>query len=128
MLQQTLDALARQSRRPDLLVVVDAAGADAVTAQLVAANPTQFVSAGLGLGFGELVHRGLGALPVAESVSSPYGGVEEWLWLLRHDTVPDPHALERLLAASKSRPLLPLRGRSSSTRSIPLSSPLMARR
>lgn len=104
-LQQTLDALAHQSSRPDLLVVVDAAGADAVTAQLAAANPTQYVTAGSGLGFGELVHRGLGALPVAEPVAnSPYGGVEEWLWLLRHDTVPDPHALERLLAAVEIAP------------------------
>lgn len=104
-LQQALDALTQQTRRPDLLVVVDAAGADAVTAQLAAVNPTQFVTAGSGLGFGELVHRGLGALPVATPVaSSPYGGVEEWLWLLRHDTVPDPHALERLLAAVEIAP------------------------
>jgi len=110
-LQQTLDALAQQSRRPDLLVVVDAAGADAVTAQLAAANPTQFVTASSGLGFGELVHRGLGALPVAEPVaSSPYGGVEEWLWLLRHDTVPDPRALERLLAAVEIAPSVAVAG------------------
>jgi len=110
VLEQTLDALAHQSHRPDLLVVVDAAGADAVTAQLAAANPTQFVTAGSGLGFGELVHRGLGALPVAESVSSPYGGVEEWLWLLRHDTVPDPRALERLLAAVEIAPSVAVAG------------------
>lgn len=103
-LQQTLDALAQQSRRPDLLVVVDAAGADAVTSQLAAANPTQFVTASSGLGFGELVHRGLAAVPVPEPTSSPYGGVDEWLWLLRHDTVPDPRALERLLAAVEIAP------------------------
>ncbi len=110
-LQQTLDALARQSRRPDLLVVVDAAGADAVTAQLAAANPTQFVTASSGLGFGELVHRGLGALPVAApAASSPYGGVDEWLWLLRNDTVPDPHALERLLAAVEIAPSVAVAG------------------
>ncbi len=103
-LQQTLDALAQQSRRPDLLVVVDAAGADAVTSQLAAANPTQFVTASSGLGFGELVHRGLAAVPVPQPTSSPYGGVDEWLWLLRHDTVPDPRALERLLAAVEIAP------------------------
>ncbi|WP_439565155.1 glycosyltransferase [Microcella sp.] len=109
-LQQTLDALAQQSRRPDLLVAVDAAGADAVTAQLAAANPTQFVTASSGLGFGELVHRGLGALPVAEPTSSPYGGIDEWLWLLRHDTVPDPRALERLLAAVEIAPSVAVAG------------------
>ena len=115
VLQQTLDALAQQSRRPDLLVVVDAAGgaaagADAVTAQLAAANPTQFITAGPGLGFGELVHRALGALPAAEPTSSPYGGVDEWLWLLRHDTVPDPRALERLLAAVEIAPSVAVAG------------------
>ncbi len=109
-LQQTLDALAQQSRRPDLLVVVDAAGADAVTAQLAAANPTQFVTAGSGLGFGELVHRGLAAVPLPEPTSSPYGGVDEWLWLLRHDTVPDPHALQRLLAAVEIAPSVAVAG------------------
>lgn len=114
-LQQTLDALAQQSRRPDLLVVVDASGADptgagATTAQLVAANPTQFVTAAAGLGFGELVHRALGALPASEPTSSPYGGVDEWLWLLRHDTVPDPRALERLLAAVEIAPSVAVAG------------------
>ena len=109
-LQQTLDALAQQSRRPDLLVVVDAAGVEAVTAQLAAANPTQFVTAGSGLGFGELVHRGLAAVPLPEPTSSPYGGVDEWLWLLRHDTVPDPHALQRLLAAVEIAPSVAVAG------------------
>ncbi len=114
-LQQTLDALAQQTRRPDLLVVVDAGGSDAstaaeTTAQLAAANPTQFVTAGSALGFGELVHRALGALPAAEPTSSPYGGVDEWLWLLRHDTVPDPRALERLLAAVEIAPSVAVAG------------------
>lgn len=109
-LQQTLQALAQQTRRPDLLVVVDAAGSEAVTAQLAAAAPTQFVTAATGLGFGELVHRALGALPAAEPTSSPYGGVEEWLWLLRHDTVPDPRALERLLAAVEIAPSVAVAG------------------
>ncbi|MBA4246794.1 MAG: glycosyltransferase family 2 protein [Microbacterium sp.] len=109
-LQQTLDALAQQSRRPDQLVVVDAAGVDAVTAQLAAANPTQFVTAGSGLGFGELVHRALAAVPLPEPTSSPYGGVDEWLWLLRHDTVPDPNALQRLLAAVEVAPSVAVAG------------------
>ncbi|MEN9619825.1 MAG: hypothetical protein RL499_18, partial [Actinomycetota bacterium] len=109
-MQQTLDALAQQTRRPDHLVVVDAAGADAVTAQLAAANPTQFVTAGSGLGFGELVHRGLAAVPLPEPTSSPYGGVDEWLWLLRHDTVPDPQALQRLLAAVEIAPSVAVAG------------------
>jgi len=103
-LRATLDALAGQSRRPDLLVVVDAADDDATTSQLAAVNPTQFVTASSSLPFGELVHRGLGALPAMEQSSSPYGGIDEWLWLLRHDTEPDSRALEHLLAAVEIAP------------------------
>jgi len=109
-LQQTLDALAAQSRRPDLLVVVDAAASDAATAQLAAVGPTQFVSAATSVPFGELVHRGLAAVPVAEPVSSVYGGVDEWLWVLRHDTTPDPRALERLLGAVEIAPSVAVAG------------------
>lgn len=104
VLQQTLDALAAQSRSPDQLVVVDAAGDEATTAQLSAAGPTQFVSAGTSVAFGELVHRALAAVPTIEPSHSPYGGVDEWLWLLRHDTTPDSRALERLLGAVEIAP------------------------
>ncbi|MBX9472756.1 glycosyltransferase [Microcella sp.] len=110
VLQQTLDALAAQSRRPDLLVVVDAAGDDETTAQLSAAGPTQFVSAGTSVALGELVHRALMAVPPVEPASSPYGGVDEWLWLLRHDTTPDPRALERLLGAVEIAPSVAVAG------------------
>jgi len=103
-LQQTLDALTEQSRHPDHLVVVDAAGDDEVTAALASIAPTQFVTAGAALGFGELVDRAVAALPAPEQTSSPYGGVEEWLWLLRHDTTPDSRTLERLLAAVEIAP------------------------
>ena len=103
-LQQTLDALTEQSRHPDHLVVVDAAGDDDVTAALASIAPTQFVTAGAALGFGELVDRAVAALPAPEQTSSPYGGVEEWLWLLRHDTTPDSRTLERLLAAVEIAP------------------------
>ncbi|MER3388701.1 MAG: glycosyltransferase [Microcella sp.] len=103
-LQQTLDALTEQSRHPDHLVVVDAAGDDEATAALASIAPTQFVTAGAALGFGELVDRAVAALPAPEQTSSPYGGVEEWLWLLRHDSTPDARALERLLAAVEIAP------------------------
>lgn len=103
-LQQTLDALTEQSRHPDHLVVVDAAGDDEVTATLASIAPTQFVTAGAALGFGELVDRAVAALPAPEQTSSPHGGVEEWLWLLRHDSTPDSRTLERLLAAVEIAP------------------------
>lgn len=110
VLQQTLDALAEQSRRPDRLAVVDATQDAAATAALAAHAPTQFVTAPHAATFGEAVARAVGALPEPEPTNSPYGGVEEWLWLLRHDTTPDVRALERLLAAVEIAPSVAVAG------------------
>lgn len=110
-LEQTLTALTHQSRRPDQLVIVDAADDAAVTAQLAAATPTHYVTpAHPGAGFGQLVMAGTDQVPLAEQTSSPYGGVEEWFWMLRHDTAPDLRALERLLAAVEVAPSVAVAG------------------
>ncbi len=110
VLQQTLDALAEQSRRPDRFVVVDATEDAAATAALAAIAPTHFVTAPHGVSLGEAIARAVAALPEPESTSSPYGGVEEWLWLLRHDTTPDHRALERLLGAVEIAPSVAVAG------------------
>jgi len=78
-LQQTLEALAEQSRRPDRFVVVDAAEDAAATAALMALAPTHAVTAPRSTTFGDGIARAVAALPEPETTSSPYGGVEEWL-------------------------------------------------
>lgn len=109
-LQQTLEALAEQSRRPDRFVVVDAAEDAAATAALMALAPTHAVTAPRSTTFGDGVARAVAALPEPETTSSPYGGVEEWLWLLRHDSTPDTRALERLLGAVEIAPSVAIAG------------------
>ncbi|WP_169079726.1 glycosyltransferase [Microcella alkalica] len=109
-LRQTLSALAEQSRRPDRFVVVDAAGDAATTAALMELAPTHAVTAPTSTAFGDGVARAVAALPPHEVTESPYGGVEEWLWLLRDDATPDSRALERLLGAVEIAPSVAIAG------------------
>lgn len=109
-LEQTLLGLAEQSRPPERLLIVDATDDEAATRALAAARPTMFVNAAHGASFGDDVARAVSALPEPETTSSPYRGVEEWLWLLRHDTAPDPRALERLLGAVEVAPSVAVAG------------------
>lgn len=109
-LQQTLSALAEQSRRPDRFVVVDAAEDAAATAALMELAPTHAVTAPHSITFGEGIARAVSHLPELEPTTSPYGGVEEWLWLLRDDSTPDYRALERLLGAVEIAPSVAIAG------------------
>lgn len=109
-LQQTLQALAEQSRRPDRFVVVDAAEDAATTAALMELAPTHAVTAPGETTFGDGIARAVAALPEQEPSTSPYGGVEEWLWLLRDDSTPDYRALERLLGAVEIAPSVAIAG------------------
>ncbi|MFT4122901.1 MAG: glycosyltransferase, partial [Microbacteriaceae bacterium] len=102
-LPSTLDALARQSRRPDSLVLVDAGSRDASAALIAGAGATQLVSIDGGRSYGQAVARAL-----HEAV--PAGGAEDWIWLLAHDSEPHPHALAALLAAVEVAPSVAVAG------------------
>jgi GT2 family glycosyltransferase len=102
-LDRTLAALARQVRRPDSLVVVDAGSTDDSAARLTAANPTQFVTARGRGAFGDGVSQGLRAAGAAESD-------DDWLWLLAHDNAPEPRALAELLGAVEIAPSVAVAG------------------
>lgn len=101
-LDRTLPALAAQTRRPDDIVLVDAASTDGSGAKLATASPTRYVTAPA-VPLGAAVEHALGSLGPAES-----GG--DWLWLLTADTIPDPRALERLLAAVEVAPSVAVAG------------------
>ena len=101
-LDRTLPALAAQTRRPDDVVLVDAASSDGSAARLAQAGPTRFVTAPA-LSFGAAVTHGLRAMAPVESP-------DEWLWLLTADTAPEPAALERLLAAVEVAPSVAIAG------------------
>ncbi|MGD8195572.1 glycosyltransferase [Herbiconiux sp. P18] len=96
-LPRTLAAIAAQTRAPDALVVVDCASTDATSALLAAAHPTRFIQASSRLSFGTAVAHALGVAP-------PPNDENEWLWLLAHDTAPEPDALAALLAAVEVNP------------------------
>jgi len=101
-LRRTLPALAAQTRRPDVLVAVDAGSTDASADLLAASGPTQLVSA-RGQHFGAAVNSALRLSPQADSDS-------EWLWLLAHDNAPEPTALEQLLGAVEVAPSVAIAG------------------
>jgi GT2 family glycosyltransferase len=96
-LPRTLDALKAQTRQPDSLIVVDVGSTDTTPALLSAARPTHFISASGRLSFGTAVSHALGVVP-------PPADENEWLWLLAHDTAPEPDALAALLAAVEVNP------------------------
>jgi GT2 family glycosyltransferase len=77
--------------------VVDVGSSDTTPALLSAARPTHFISASGRLSFGTAVAHALGVVP-------PPADENEWLWLLAHDTAPEPDALAALLAAVEVNP------------------------
>jgi GT2 family glycosyltransferase len=102
-LARTLAALNAQTRRPDIVVAVDAGSKDDTAAMLAAASPTQFVTASPRLGFGSSIAHAahVGLAPTVE---------DEWLWLLSADSAPNPDALARLLGAVEIAPSVAIAG------------------
>ncbi|RFA22656.1 glycosyltransferase [Subtercola boreus] len=96
-LPRTLDALRGQIRQPDSLIVVDVASTDDSAGRLTAMQPNGFLSASTRLSFGTAVSHALG-------VVSPPQSEDEWLWLLAHDSAPEPDALAALLGAVEVNP------------------------
>ncbi|QWT25048.1 glycosyltransferase [Subtercola sp. PAMC28395] len=102
-LPRTLAAVEAQTRRPDALVVVDAASTDTTAKLLSEVQPTGFLSASSRLTFGVAISHALG-------VVSPPSSDSEWLWLLAHDSAPEPGALAALLAAVEVNPSVAVAG------------------
>lgn len=102
-LNRTIEALARQTRRPDLVIGVDAGSKDDSGALLTAANPSQIIRVDGHPTFGRAVGHAVHAAPPAESQN-------EWLWLLAHDNAPEPRALEKLLGAVEIAPTVAVAG------------------
>ena len=131
-LPRTLAALAGSTRRPDLVVAVDAGSTDRTAVVLDTALGTApghvvdaVVTGGARDGFGVSVQRGLAAadrlrregLDLREpgqpdgdgGAEGPATG-EEWVWLLHDDSAPDPGALAELLSVVRSSPTLAVAG------------------
>ena len=96
-LQDTLDALAAQTRQPDSIVAVACSSPPAATQALEAAGADRIVEAGERLNFGAALAEGVRVIPQS-------GGPDEFLWLLAQDSTPAPDALERLVGALEVAP------------------------
>ena len=99
----TLAAIAAQTRRPDTLIAVDGTADAALPGRLADAGASHVVSARERLPFGSAVALGLSAAAVD-------AGDDRLYWLLDQDTVPEPAALESLLAALEVSPSVGVAG------------------
>jgi GT2 family glycosyltransferase len=102
-LERTLAGLARQTRRPDAIVAVDAGSTDRSAELLAASGPTQLVATTGKVDFGSAIERAL-------TVAAPPESINDWLWLLAHDNAPQPAALEALLRAVEIAPSVAVAG------------------
>jgi GT2 family glycosyltransferase len=102
-LQGTLDALAAQSRQPDVVVAVACDAPAATTLALEQASVDRIVTSGERLSFGQALAAGIRVL---EQPAGP----DEFLWLLAQDTAPEPDALEQLLGALEVAPSVAVAG------------------
>ena len=95
-LQRTLTALRAQSRPVDALTIV-LCGADAeVQAAAQASSAEGVIAADRGTGFAEALALGSHRLGEMDH--------DDAVWLLTHDTAPDPDALARLAGALETAP------------------------
>ena len=101
-LGQTLAALASQTRRPDVLVVVDCASRDKSVEIAAAVGPTHLVRSEHRLTFGDAVDAAVRILP------PPAAG--DALWLLPHDAAPEPGALAALVGELEVSPSVGIAG------------------
>ncbi|MFJ4296690.1 glycosyltransferase [Curtobacterium sp. NPDC089689] len=100
-LDRTLDALARQTRHPEGLVVVDAGSTDGSTAGLEFGGSAALVRLSTRRTFVQAVATGVREVAPADGDGGP---ADEWLWFLGHDNAPAPEALAELLTAVEIAP------------------------
>jgi len=91
MLGLCLAALARQSRAPDRVLVVDNASSDGTAAMVERDHP--------GVELLALSENEGGAGGFHEGMRRAHAGGAEWMWLMDDDTIARPEALAELLAA-----------------------------
>ena len=104
-LGETLAALNAQTVKPYRILAVNNGShghADTTAADLQASGAERVMTSARKLSFGE-------AIDLTMSTASNLEG-DEWLWLLSHDTAPEPDALERLLATVQRAPSVAVAG------------------
>ncbi len=91
----TLDAVRKQTLKPKTVVVVDSASRDGSLEVANSKKVTHIVTSRVKLNFGEGIDEGVRA-------AAP--GPDALLWLLSHDSAPEPEALQQLVSAMEISP------------------------
>jgi GT2 family glycosyltransferase len=102
-LARTLASVQAQTRRPDLLIAVDASPKQAARDQLQACGPSAIVRVSPRASLGEALTA---AAPVIPAVSD----ANDLLWFLAHDSAPVADALELLIRALEVAPSVAVAG------------------
>lgn len=100
-LPATLAAIDEQTVAPERLVAVDGGSKDD-SRELLTSSSARSAVAAQRLPYGQLIAKGVAALPDAED--------GDWLWLLAHDAQPHPRALQALLAHIDAHPSVAMVG------------------
>ena len=101
-LDETLEALAAQTRQPDRLIGVVNGSNEALAAQLAEAGADQVIVTGKRLSYGAAI--------AAADRAIAADGEQEWLWLLAEDTAPEPKALRSILRTVQKAPSVAVAG------------------
>nr|MDQ5807787.1 glycosyltransferase [Actinomycetota bacterium] len=88
LLEQCLEAVRAQARRPDRVLVVDNASSDGTAAWLAEQDDVEVLRLEENVGGAGGFHAGL---------ERAHREGAEWMWLMDDDTIPRPDALEALL-------------------------------
>ena len=109
-LDRTLDALSRQTRPPESLVVVDAGGRDSDAGRLSLSGAAQLTSVPPTTTFVQALAQGVRVSGPGDSGRDGGADPDDWLWFLGHDNVPAPEALDRLLSQVEVSPSVAVAG------------------
>jgi len=102
-LARTLEGIRRQTRKPDVLLVVDNSAKEAARAQLNAFGASLVIPGSPKFSFGESLEVASRSFPAVESG-------DDYLWFLAQDSAPTSSALAELLAALEVAPSVAIAG------------------
>ncbi len=110
-LDETLAALAAQTRQPDRVIAVVNGGRESIAHELrTREGITGVVSTQNIVSFGGAVQQGIAAVPSDPATGSTAEQTQDWFWLLSEDSAPEPRALAEILSTVQRAPSVAIAG------------------